>query len=124
MRGLISSLTMLSVLLHVLLGCHAHHAHAVELGHAGPGHESASCSATHEEQPSEDHDEPCDEEQCDFGDSKSASLRLESTSTGHWVFAPVVSDPSCVSRVSVYKAANDRLLPDCSRPILYCVLRN
>jgi len=124
MRALISSLTMVSVLLHVLLGCHAHHAHAADAaGHEASEHESAHCSES-QEPPSDSDSQPCDENQCDFGVSKFSSLEFEDVAAIFWMVVPAATDDSCPHKVGQVFSSGDDLLPLCSRPVLYCVLRN
>jgi hypothetical protein len=127
MRSLISSLTIFAVLMHALLGCHAHHAHAAEAAHPAEAAlvTAHCCSHSHDQQPSESHEEPCDEEQCDLGDATPAFRKLDNTvAFSHWAYLVTPDSVGCSSDVSRTSTVTDHLSPGCPRTILYCVLRN
>ena len=130
MHALMTSLTTLGVLMHVLLGCHAHHGHAqttrqataaVEHAHVHSHGSSGDHGTSEDQAPSPVED--C-EDHCDFAASKIDAPTLDDGDG-----LPLVSDVASVNhRVLLASAAEQPRLTGATSKlglsVLYCVLRN
>ena len=131
MRSITASLTILAVLAHALLGCHAHHGHAAEAGPAeielhigGCDHGAARHCSQPSESPSEPGEDPCGAEDCVFSVSELKSSAIAAPQPS----LDLVADWSSTIR-SLPTDFRGYLLqetppPPSGRPVLYCVLRN
>jgi hypothetical protein len=131
MQTMVSSLTALSVLLHVLLGCHAHHVHAGESLAASLAAHQASPGGCHHHRlaesepssPSEHQNSPCVEDSCDFAVSKVDAPSLDDG--GPTMSALIEPMPPALASVNCGSATlGSGLYPGSSLALLYCVLRN
>jgi hypothetical protein len=128
MRALVSNLTAFSVLLHVLLGCHAHHVRAAETTSSPVevSHASNHCCHHHESQsesPTDGPELPCEDESCDFAVVKVDAPSLDDDQAALFI---VPLQAEVIFRSAEFHAtlALGAVHDDVSLSVLYCVLRN
>lgn len=111
MRSVISSLTAVSVLLHVVLGCCAHHGHAHERpateptktacaqhGCSSDAHAQGTLPADSKENepPADQHQDDCEQADCAFTATVEKAETLAKASPGAWLLPHVaIAEPSC-----------------------------
>ena len=128
MRALVSTLTAFSVLVHVLLGCHAHHVHAAETTSAPAevSHSANHCCHHHESQnesPTGGPELPCADDSCDFAVVKVDSPSLDDDQTALFILPLKTEVESCSAEFEAALAPS-AVHGGVSLSILYCVLRN
>lgn len=126
MRALLSSLTIVAVLLHVLLGCHAHHGHAAELAAAAEPAVAPGCDhhhGDHEGESPSDGEQSCDCNDCKFSHARADAPDLAVTIGS--LPSNALADACDMLQGGMLEAASaaDPHL-SCDRPLLYCILRN
>lgn len=103
MRSVIASLTAVSVLLHVLLGCCAHHGHAQDRPAASAcSHHGCSSDAhakgaplagsSENAPPSDEREEDCEQAECAFSATIEKADTLAKATSGEWLLPAAALD--------------------------------